>query len=294
MTASHLLTLAEREHWALGAFNAANLETLQAIFQAASALAAPVLIESSPGETAFVGETALRALVDAYRERYGVHAYLNLDHAETLEQAERGLGAGYDLIHLDASEQPYAENVRVTRSIVEAAHRQHRLVEGELEHIPGSSSRHAALPATAQRQTTHTDPDRAESYVRATNVDTLAVSIGNVHGVYAQPPTLNFERLHAIRSAVRCHLSLHGGSGIRDADIRQAIQLGIAKINVNSELRLAYLEALQRAVKKPKEVAVYKFMPPVIAAVQRVVEAKLTLFGSAGKAKRTWVKRMIG
>ncbi|MBI2589566.1 class II fructose-bisphosphate aldolase [Candidatus Berkelbacteria bacterium] len=292
-SAVQLFNQARHEGWAIGAFNVANLETIQAICQAAARLEAPVLIESSPGETEYIGAKALADLVSAYRERYGVQVFLNLDHAITEEVITEALAVGYDLIHFDGGELEFAENLKRTQQLVRVVHRHKKLIEGEIDHITGSSTLHKESAKTAQDSAHFTDPEQAHEFVRVTNIDTLAVSIGNVHGVYATPPRLDLERLAKIHTQVPCFLSLHGGSGISEADIRAAIKAGITKVNVNSELRIAFLTALQKAVKAPKEMAAYKYLPPVIKAVQAIVEKKITLFGSTGKAKRTWIKRII-
>ena len=246
------------------------------------------------GEGEYFGVKALRNVIDDYQTQYNAHVLLNLDHAVDPTAAELGVESGYDLIHFDGGELEYAENVRLTRAIVQDAHQHHLLVEGEINHITGSSDDHRTTsPTAAQKEGTYTDPEQAREFVKATEIDTLAVFIGNVHGLYKTSPKLDIDRLKTIHETVDAFLSLHGGSGIATGEVKLALEHGIVKINVNSELRVAYLEALQRAVKKPKEIAAYKFMPPVIEAVQHVVETKIKLFGSAGKAKKSWVKRVI-
>ncbi len=291
--ARQLFERARAEQWAIGAFNAANLETIVAIFRAAKALESPVIIESSPGETAYVGPTTMRALIDNYQATYDVQALLNLDHATDIESCSTAIEAGYELIHFDGGKLEERENVMQTRRVVKGAHQHHRLVEGELDHIAGSSTVHKKKSATVQDERTYTDPERAARFVAATGIDTLAVFVGNIHGLYQDAPVLDFDRLDQIREAVPSFLSLHGGSGICDGDVQRAIKAGITKVNVNSELRLAYLESLREAVKDPKEIAPYKYMEPVIDAVQRVAAHKIKVFGSAGKAKRQWTKRSL-
>lgn len=293
-TAHRLFERAQAEGWAVGAFNAANLETIKAILGAAAKLEAPVIIESSPGETAYIGEEVLRSIVDAYEREMGVWVYLNLDHSVTVDEARAGIAAGYDLIHFDGGKLDYEENVKLTKQLVRSAHSEALLVEGEIDHITGSSDDHRSKSAaTAQKLATYTDPDRARDFVKRTGIDTLAVFIGNVHGIYKGPPTLDLDRLQAIHESVDVFLSLHGGSGIASQDITTAISHGVTKINVNSELRIAFLESLQEAVKHPEEIAAYKLMTPVIEAVQTVVEKKIKMFGSGGRAKSGWVRKVI-
>lgn len=285
MNARRILEKAQSEGWALGAFNAANIETLKAIVGAAEKLRAPVIIESSSGETEFFGAENLVDVVRNFREETGLTIFINLDHSPTEEEVSVGLEAGYELIHFDGSKLPYEQNVEITKKIVEQAHAKGLLVEAEIDHIGGSSAPHLEEDAeSAQKENAYTDPERAADFVEKTGIDTFAAFFGNVHGVYKNPPKLDLERLRAIREKVPCFLSMHGGSGIPDEDVRRAIEVGkIVKINVNTELRIAYKQAAQEAF-AGEEVAAYKVMSPVIEAVQKVVEEKIQLFASAGKA----------
>ena len=281
MTAREWFEKARREHFALGAFNVGNLETLEAIVAAARQMRSPVLVESSSGETKFLGAYNLVALVREYREREGVPIFLNLDHSPNLAEARVGIEAGYDLIHFDGSQLPYEENLSTTKTIVQEAHAKGQLVEGEIEHIAGSSEVHLGEPPPVVLS----DPHRAKEFVAETGVDTLAVSIGNVHGLYQSPKTLDIALLKTLRQTVDCYFSLHGSSGIADDQIRAAVAHGIVKINLNTEIRQAYRQTLEKVLREHRsEYAMYKIMPPVIEAVQHVVERKMRLFGSAGKA----------
>lgn len=288
-----LMKQAQREGWAIGAFNAANIETLKAIFQAAQKLESPVIIETSAGETSYISARAMRHLVTDYADQHGVNAYLNLDHAEDLNSISQAINQGYELIHADGSRLNYRENVAFTKQVTQDAHRNGLIAEGELDHIVGSSDLHKSKIADIKEKTNFTDPDQAREFVKSTGIDTFAAFIGNVHGLYADPPELDFERLKRIHDSVDALLSLHGGSGIRDADVKKAISLGICKVNVNSELRLAFFEGTKKAVKQTTEIAPYKWLPIAIDEVQKVVEQKIKVFGSEGKAKKRWIKRVI-
>ncbi|MAG60050.1 ketose-bisphosphate aldolase [Candidatus Woesebacteria bacterium] len=285
-SAREVLEQAQNEGWAIGAFNAANIETLRAIVAAASKLRSPVIVESSSGETKFFGAENLVDVVKNFREELNLPIFINLDHSPSEEEIKVGLDAGYELLHFDGGKLPFEENVEKTKRIVEQAHAKGLLVEGEIDHIGGSSAPHLGESAeSAQKSTTYTDPDKAAEFCKETGVDTFAAFFGNVHGVYKEPPKLDLERLKKIREKVDCFLSMHGGSGIKDEDVREAIKVGrIAKINVNTEMRVAFREALEHDLKKTDEVAIYKIMPPVIEAVQKVVEEKIKVFGSEGKA----------
>jgi ketose-bisphosphate aldolase len=286
MNSRELLECAQKEGYAIGAFNAANLETLKAIAGAAGKLKAPVIAESSQGETEFIEARNLVAVVRNLSQEFGVPMLINLDHSPSVEAAEKGIAAGYDLIHINASKLPYEENVAATKKVAEEVHAKNLLVEAELTPIAGTSAPHPGEKAedvVAKEQLT--DPDQAEDFVKRTGIDTLAVSIGNVHGVYASEKHLDLDLLAKLRARLSCFFSLHGGSTISEEQVRNAIRIGkIVKVNVNTELRMAYRKTLEETLKASDEVAIYKIMPPVIEAVQKVIEAKITLFGSAGKA----------
>lgn len=285
-TAHEVLEKARAEGYAIGAFNAANIETIKAIVQAAVNLRSPVIIESSPGETEYFGAFNLSDVAANYQEQYDIPILVNLDHAPSYEACTTAIDAGYDLIHIDAGEiENWDEKLALTKRVVEAAHARGLLVEGETDHIAGSSTVHSGGLAIEELIKQYTDPDRAAEYVRATGVDTFASFVGNLHGVFDINPDLDIPRLVEIKNKTGCFLSLHGGSGIPDDQVRAAIeQGGIVKVNVNTEMRQAFRQAWEKALQDSKEMAMYKVTPPVIAAVQAVVEMKIRLFGSAGKA----------
>lgn len=277
---------AQREGWAVGAFNASNIETVKAIVQAAAKLRSPVIIESSTGETEYFGAKNLVDVVQNYREELNTQIFINLDHSQSEEASQEGMEAGYELIHFDGSNLSFEENIAVTGRIAQSAHSKGLLVEGEIDHIGGSSAPHLKEAVEqAQQEGKYTDPGKALEFVQQTGVDIFAAFFGNVHGVYKNPPKLDFERLKAVREQVPCFLSMHGGSGIREEDVREVVKVGrIVKINVNTEMRVAAREALEKTLEQTEEVAAYKFMPSVIEAIQKVVEEKIQVFGSAGKA----------
>ena len=278
------LTKAQEEGFAIGAFNVANLETLKAIVGAAQKKQSPVIIEASSGESSFVGIRALRYLIDAYKEETGIPIFLNLDHAHEVNPVLESIDVNFDLVHFDGSKLPYEENLENLKQIVPYAKKYEVLVEGEMDHIQGSSADHRQESvAELLDESNYTDPQAAAKFVEETGIDILATFFGNVHGVYSTAPTLDIDRLKEIRDTVPCFLSMHGGSGIAGDDVRAAVEVGIAKVNVNSEMRIAFRESLEATLASTDEIAVYKIMPPVIEAVQKVVEDKIDLFGSAGK-----------
>lgn len=285
-TVQEILEKARQGGYALGAFNAGDLEIVKGVIQAGVELQSPLIIETSPGETKFFGPKNFDCVIENFKKETGLPILANLDHALSLEEAQKGIESGFELIHFDGSSLPYEENVKTAKVLVEQAHQKGILVEGEVDKILGESAPHKEDAESIQAGGNYTDPEKAAEFVSQTGVDILAVFIGNLHGTYRQPPKLDFERLKMVANKLSCFLSLHGGSGLPEEDIKKAIQVGkIVKININTELRIAYRETLENVLKGSEEVAIYKIMPPVIAAVQKVVEEKIHLFGSAGKAK---------
>ncbi|MBI3956795.1 MAG: class II fructose-bisphosphate aldolase [Candidatus Kerfeldbacteria bacterium] len=281
-----ILSRARRGGYAIGAFNVSSHTVLKAIVQAAHRLRSPVIIETSSGETAFMGAEVQAAVLALYERQYNIPILINLDHAKSYREVKIAMDAGYEMVHFDGSELPRASNIRILKRVVREAHRRQLLVEGELDHITGSSEWHRGMRMERELgKGSLTDPDAAVSFVRASGIDVFAPFIGNVHGVFQNRERLNFALLQELADRLPCFLSLHGGSGIRRDHVRRAISLGISKINVNTELRIAYVTTLRKVLATQKnEIAPYKLMPPVIAAVQKVVEEKIRLFGSVGKA----------
>lgn len=293
MKAREILTKAKNEGWALGAFNAGNLELLKAIFEAGKNQQAPFIVETSSTEAAHFGMDNFLSVADNLKKSTGVKTWTNLDHGAGLEECQRAIEMGYDLVHIDGSNLPYEENIKLTKAIVEQAHQKDILVEAEIDKILGGSHNHLESAESIQATGNYTDPEKALDFVTQTGIDILAVFIGNLHGTYRQPPRLDLDRLTLIAQKVPCFLSLHGGSGLLPEDVQKAIQIGkIIKINVNTELRIAYRQTLENVFKGSEEVAVYKIMTPVMAAVQKIVEEKIQLFGSSQKTATSEVNSL--
>ena len=284
MTTLEILTKAKNEGYALGAFNAGNLEIAKAIAQASQNQRAPLIMETSVGELEHFGLKNFLSLVENYRQEFNLDILTNFDHGQGLEECQTTIENGYNLVHFDGSSLPYEENVKITKVLVEQAHQKGILIEAEMEKILGDSKNYPEMPESIQAKGNYTDPEKAADFVAQTGCDILAVFIGNLHGTYQQAPRLDLERLKLIAEKVPCFFSLHGGSGLLEEDVKRAIQIGrIVKINVNTELRLAYRDTLENVLKGSEEIAIYKIMPPVVAAVQKVVEEKIQLFGSNEK-----------
>jgi fructose-bisphosphate aldolase class II len=281
---------ARAEHWAMGAFNLDNQETLKAIAQAAANKKAPVLVEISQGEVEALGLENVRDMVDNYKQEYGVEMYINLDHSPSVEAAMAGIEAGYEFIHIDVSQANHNASdeqiITATRAVVDYARMTGALVESEPHYFGGSSNLHTEKINYAEIKKTFSTPEGSKAFIDATGIDTFAAAIGNLHGKYPVPKKLDLELLEAIRQAIDCNISLHGGSGTPGHYFKSAVAIGATKVNINSDMRVAYRETLEAALREnPNEFAVIKLMDRVIAAVQAVVESKIDVFNSIGKAQ---------
>jgi fructose-bisphosphate aldolase class II len=279
----------KKEKFAVGSFNIDNQETLIAISKAAKAKNSPVLIELSKGEVDLIGLKNARDLVNNYKEEYGVEMYLNLDHSPSVDDAKAGIDAGFEFIHIDLSQaQKDASNeeiIEATRQVVEYAKKTGALVESEPHYFGGSSNVHSEKIDYFEIKKTFSTPEDAKKFVEATGIDTFAAAIGNLHGKYPVPKILDIELLRKIRDTINCAISLHGGSGTPSEYFKQAIEIGVSKININSDMRFAYRTTLEKELKEnPDEYAVIKLEKPIIDEVQKVVEEKIDIFGSSGKA----------
>lgn len=281
---------ARAEHWAFGAFNLDDEPTLKAVAQAAANKKSPVLVEVSQGEVDDIGLENVRDMVDNFKAQYGVEIYVNLDHSPSVEAAKKGIEAGFEFIHIDVSQANHdasdEEIIAATKEIVEYAKFTGALVESEPHYFGGSSNLHTETIDYEAIKKTFSTPEGSKAFVDATGIDTFAAAIGNLHGKYPVPKVLDLELLQRIRDAIGCNISLHGGSGTPGHYFVKAVQIGVSKVNINSDMRIAYRESLEKTLKEnPDEYSVSKLInKDVVPVVQAVVESKINDFNSAGKA----------
>ena len=278
---------AQRQKWAIGQFNFSDFTQVKGIVEVAKKMRSPVILGTSEGESKFFGLEEAVVLRNVLRKKIKTPIFLNLDHAKSFEYAQKAIDAGYDMVHFDGSKMPLKENIKDTKKVVSYAHWRGVLVEGEVGKIKTDASKLYAEKFLVDEDDL-TKPAEAKEYLAKTKADLLAVSIGNFHGIEISGicPNLNMGLLEKIsKECKRPWMVLHGGSGTFDSEIKEAIKLGIVKININTEIRLAFSGNLRRALKEDEEEIVpYKFLPPAQRSVERVVEFKINLFGSAGKA----------
>lgn len=274
-----LLNAAQAGGYAVGAFNIYNLEGVRAVVAAAEAERSPAMLQILPGALKH-GGVPLIALCLAAARQATIPMAVHLDHSSTSDDIQVALAAGLVSIMADGSHLPYAENLSFTQQMSALVHAQGGVVEAELGRLTGTEDG-LTIPEYEARLT---DPDQAAAFVAHTRVDALAVCIGNVHGHYRGEPRLDFDRLAAIRQAVSTPLVLHGASGLPEAMIRRAIELGVCKFNVNTELRAAYLQTLKDRLDAPKPPDLLELMQAATIAMQAIVSQKLRMFGSAGRS----------
>ena len=269
---------AKKEGWAIGQFNFSTLEQFKAIVSAAEKLKSPVILGTSQGEVNFFGIEEAILLRDLYRKKFP-YVYLNLDHGKDVNLIKKAINLGYDCVHFDGSGLNFQENLKITKKIVKYANKKGCLVEGEIKSIQGSSEIHKELP----REVLLEDIEKAKEFVKKTEIDSLAINIGNLHGVYTKSIRLKINHLQKIKKAIPVFLVLHGGSGTSKKDITGAIKNGVVKINVNTELRIAWKKSLAESLQK-KAIKPYKILPPVIETISDLVQEKIEVFGSINKS----------
>lgn len=285
MTLSYWLNKAKKEGWALPHFNIADSITFDAIIDAARELKTPVMIGTSEGERKFLELEEAVSLVKGFRLNTGWPVFLNADHTKSVENAKKAVDAGYDSIHIDASELPFEENIKITKEVFEYAKNKdlNISVEGELGFVAGESRVHEKIEL---KKEDFTKPEEALKFVRETGVDRLAVMVGNFHGITSEgKPALDIELLSKINAVLpNQSLVLHGGSGISESDIKNAIKNGINNIHINTEVRLAFTSALKEEIKtKESETTPYKLFEHPKEAIYKLVKEKMILFGAVDR-----------
>lgn len=271
-----MLIKAQQEGYAVGAFNAENLEMAQAIIAAAEAEAAPVMIQTTPGTLKYAGPKCFAGLVSRLARDAKVPVALHLDHGNSYELAEECAREGYTSLMIDGSKLPFDGNVEITRRVVAMACG--LPVEAELGTVGGKEDGMEAKPQ-------YTDPDEAAEFVRLTGISSFAVAIGTAHGVYKGEPKLDLDRLSEVRAKVEIPLVLHGTSGVPEDQVRECIRRGICKVNYATDLRIVFSAAVRKALADlPDAFDPKKYLAAGRKAVEDRVRELIRLLGSNGKA----------
>jgi len=272
------LKKAQKEKWAIGQFNFSSLEQLRGIIFASKETKRPVILGTSEGELGYLGLKETIALVEILKAKEKVDVFLNLDHAKDLKLIKKAIDYGYSAVHFDGSHLSLEKNINYAKKVVEYAHKKGVLVEGEIGYIRGSSKPHKEKAEIKKADLTL--PEKALYFVEKTGVDSLAIAIGNVHGIYQVMPNLDLERLERINNLLKkkVFLVLHGGSGIKPSQIKEAIKRGIVKININTEIRLTWKKTLSLLLREEKTIKPYEILPKLEKEIQKKVQEKIKLF----------------
>jgi fructose-bisphosphate aldolase class II len=278
---AQLLKQAEAGFYAVGAFNCNNMEIVQAIVAAAEAEGAPVIMQASQGAIKYAGIEYIAAMARLAAGRASVPVALHLDHGTSFEQVVQCIRHGFSSVMIDGSSLPLAENIALTRQVVAVARAVGVSVEAELGKIGGTEDN----ITVSEREALFTDPDEAEVFVRETGVDSLAVAVGTAHGRYRGTPELDFPRLQKIRSKVNIPLVLHGSSGVPDDAVKEAIRLGVRKVNIDTNIREAFILSMRQVLlSNPGEIDPRKVLGPAREAAVEVIRKKIRIFGSSNRA----------
>lgn len=280
ISTKELLLDAQRKRYAVPAFNAHNMETIQTIAEAAAELRSPVIIAATPGTMKYAGAEFFIKLVEVCSNKYNIPIAVHLDHHEKYEEIASAIDFGTKSVMIDASHFDFEENIEKVKKVVEYAHRHGVTVEGELGILGGQEDD----LIRDEKDSRYTNPAQAKEYVEKTGIDSLAIAIGTAHGVYKEEPNLDFQRLKEIRALVDIPLVLHGASGVPANQIKKAIELGITKVNIATELKMPFAQALREVlVKNPEESDPRKYFGPAKNAMKKVVIEKILMCGSAGQ-----------
>lgn len=280
VTTKEMMLKAQKENYAVGAFNVENMEMVQAVLEAAEELKAPVIMQTTPSTVKYAGLDFYYANVKAAAERASVPVAVHLDHGSSFELAMQALRTGYTSIMIDGSHNIFEENIAVSKRVVDACAPSEIPVEAELGKVGGKEDDLDGGDGG------YTDPMEAKEFVDRTGVSSLAVAIGTAHGVYKGEPKLDLDRLTEIRKVVDIPLVLHGASGLSDDAVKESIRRGICKVNFATELRIAYSEGVKKVLAdNPETIDPKKYGEVGRENVKQLVMNRMRVCGADGKAK---------
>ncbi|MBR0060713.1 MAG: class II fructose-1,6-bisphosphate aldolase [Selenomonadaceae bacterium] len=280
VTSKELLLDAQKNHYAVGAFNVENMEMVMAVLAAAEQQNSPVIMQTTPGTVKYAGFDFYFANVRTAAERTKIPVVMHLDHGNSFAMAMQAFRAGYTSIMIDGSKLPFEENIALTKSVVDVCHASNVPVEGELGKVGGKED-----DLENDDDNPYTDPQEAKIFVERTGVDSLAIGIGTAHGVYKGIPKVNMEVLSAVRQVVDVPLVMHGTSGVPDEQVRDAVSRGICKVNYATDLRIAFTNGVKEFMaSNPNAFDPKKYSALGMNEVTAYVAQKMEVVGSVGKA----------
>lgn len=276
-----MLIKARNEGYAVPAFNIHNLETIQTVVEAAVEMKSPVILAATPGTMNYGGRAYIQAIAEVAAKENDIPIALHLDHHETIESIEESLKLGTKSVMIDGSHDSFEENIALTKKVVDLAHSYGATVEAELGKLVGQEDD----MIVEAKDAAYTDPGTVVEFVERTGVDSLAVAIGTGHGVYETKPDLDFDRLKTIKDLIDIPIILHGASGISKEDVQRCIELGCAKVNISTELKIPFSTALREyLIAHPEETDTRKYMGPAKDKMKEAAINKILICMSDGKA----------
>lgn len=276
VTTKKMLLEAQKNHYAVGAFNVENMEMVQAVIAAAEEMRSPIIIQTTPSTLKYASPELYLANVKALANKAEVPIAIHLDHGNSFELAMQTFRCGYTSIMIDGSQKPFEENIALTSAVVRAAHAANISVEAELGTVGGKED------SLDNGEGGYTDPSKAKEFVERSGCDSLAVAIGTAHGVYKHAPKLDLNRLSAIREVVDIPLVLHGTSGVDDEVVKECVQRGICKVNYATDLRIAYTRGVKEVLaENPDTIDPKKYGARGREYVKQYVMEKMQVVGSA-------------
>lgn len=280
ITTKNILKKAQEGHYAIGAFNVENMEMVMAVISAAEEMNAPVIMQTTPSTVKYAGLDYFLANVKVAASSASVPVVMHLDHGSSFDLAAQALRAGYTSIMIDGSHESFEDNIALSKAVVDMCKPSGIAVEAELGKVGGKED-----DLDGGEGDVYTDPQEAREFVERTGVDSLAIAIGTAHGMYKGEPKLDLERLSEIRDVVSVPLVLHGGSGIPDSKVQEAINRGICKVNYATELRIAFTHGVNEYLKaNPNEIDPKKYNKAGLEEVKKFVKEKIQVCGCQNKA----------
>lgn len=281
VTLKEILADTRAKHYAVGGFNMNSYEDSEGMVMGAARKHSPIIIMTSMACVKYVGLPQLVGMIRGMGEYYKIPVCLHLDHATDYDLIKECIRAGYTSVMIDASKKPYEENIADTKMIVDYAKSYGCSVEAELGMLGGREENVVVSDADKA----YTNPEDVPRFVEETGIDALAVAIGTAHGFYKAAPKLDFDRLEAILKLTDCPLVLHGGTGVPEEDFRKCIKMGMSKINVGTQLKATYTDALKAAIKaNPDDIDPRTFLRPVKEACAQEIMRRIDVFGSENMA----------
>lgn len=280
VTTTEILKKAKEGKYAVGAFNVENMEMIMAVIKAAEEMNSPVILQTTPSTVKYAGLEYYLANVKVAAEKTKIPVAIHLDHGSSYELAMKALRVGYTSIMIDGSHENYEDNIDLSKNVVKACAPSNIPVEAELGKVGGKED-----DLDGGENNLYTDPLEAKEFVERTGVSSLAVAIGTAHGIYKGEPKIDMERLSKIKEVVEVPLVLHGGSGLPDETVKEAIRRGISKVNYATELRIAYSEGVKKVLNEnPEVIDPKKYGQAALESVKAFVKSRIKICGSEGKA----------